>query len=67
VISIRTPRLELRRWRADDVAPMSAINADAEVMRWIGDGSVRDERQTKAGIEEYERRWDGQGFGQLAS
>ena len=66
MISIRTPRLELRRWRADDVAPMSAINADAEVMRWIGDGSVRDERQTKAGIEEYERRWDGQGFGLFA-
>src|SRR5258707_15310735 len=57
MISISTPRLVLRRWREADVAPMSAINGDPEVMRWIGDGSVRDEEQTKAGIE----AWGGQG------
>ena len=66
VISISTPRLVLRRWREDDVAPMSAINADPEVMRWIGDGSVRDEQQTKAGIEAWERKWDRHGFGLFA-
>jgi RimJ/RimL family protein N-acetyltransferase len=66
VISISTPRLVLRRWREDDMAPMSAINADPEVMRWIGDGSVRDEQQTKAAIEEWERTWDRHGFGLFA-
>ncbi len=66
MISISTPRLVLRRWREDDVAPMSAINADPEVMRWIGDGSVRDEQQTKAGIEAWERQWDQRGFGMFA-
>ena len=66
MISISTPRLVLRRWREDDVAPMSAINADPEVMRWIGDGSVRDEQQTKAGIEAWERGWDRHGFGLFA-
>jgi RimJ/RimL family protein N-acetyltransferase len=66
VISIRTPRLVLRRWREGDVAPMSVINADPEVMRWIGDGSIRDEQQTKAGIEAWEREWDRHGFGLFA-
>ena len=66
MISISTPRLVLRRWREDDVAPMSAVNADPEVMRWIGDGSVRDEQQTKAGIDGWEREWDGHGFGLFA-
>jgi RimJ/RimL family protein N-acetyltransferase len=45
---------------------MSAINADAEVMRWIGDGSVRDEQQTRAGIEAWESEWDRHGFGLFA-
>jgi RimJ/RimL family protein N-acetyltransferase len=66
VISIRTARLVLRRWREDDVTPMSAINADPEVMRWIGDGSVLDEQQTKAAIEGWERQWNRHGFGLFA-
>jgi RimJ/RimL family protein N-acetyltransferase len=45
---------------------MSVITADPEVMRWIGDGSVRDERQTKAGIKAWEREWDRHGFGLFA-
>ncbi len=45
---------------------MSVINADPEVMRWIGAGSVRDERQTRAGIEAWEREWDRHGFGLFA-
>ncbi|WP_283947833.1 GNAT family N-acetyltransferase [Streptomyces panaciradicis] len=63
---LETPRLVLRRWREDDVAPMAAVNADPEVMRWIGDGSVRDARQTRLGIEAIEREWDAQGFGLFA-
>jgi RimJ/RimL family protein N-acetyltransferase len=66
VIGISTPRLVLRRWREDDVAPMSAINADAEVMRWIGDGSIRDDQQTNLGIDAWEREWDRRGFGLFA-
>jgi RimJ/RimL family protein N-acetyltransferase len=66
MVSIVTARLVLRRWREDDVAPMSAINADPEVMRWIGDGSVRDEQRTRAGIEAWERQWDQHGFGLFA-
>ncbi|MEV6201942.1 GNAT family N-acetyltransferase [Streptomyces sp. NPDC051771] len=63
---LETPRLVLRRWRADDVAPMTAVNEDPEVMRWIGDGGVRDEQQTRLGIEAMEHEWESQGFGLFA-
>ncbi|MBH1938246.1 GNAT family N-acetyltransferase [Streptomyces sp. AV19] len=64
---LRTPRLTLRRWREDDLEPMAAINADPEVMRWIGDGSVQDRGQTAAGIAAWEREWDERGIGLFAA
>ncbi|WP_333777752.1 GNAT family N-acetyltransferase [Streptomyces sp. IBSBF 3136] len=63
---METPRLILRRWREADVAPMAAINADPEVMRWIRDGSVRDEQQTRAGVQAWESEWESRGFGLFA-
>lgn len=65
--TLRTPRLTLRRWRAEDLEPMAAINADPEVMRWIGDGSVQDRGQTAAGIAAWEREWDERGIGLFAA
>lgn len=35
---LRTERLLLRGWRAEDREPFAAMNADPEVMRWIGSG-----------------------------
>ncbi|MET7860036.1 GNAT family N-acetyltransferase [Streptomyces sp. NPDC005318] len=66
MVGLETPRLLLRRWCEEDVAPMTAVNADPEVMRWIGDGSVRNEQQTRGGIEAVEREWEAQGFGLFA-
>ncbi|MER5465282.1 GNAT family N-acetyltransferase [Streptomyces sp. NPDC002668] len=63
---IQTPRLLLRRWHEDDLAPMAEINADPEVMQWIGDGSVRDLEQTAEDIERWEEEWDEEGFGLFA-
>ncbi|MFI8291899.1 N-acetyltransferase [Streptomyces sp. ms191] len=63
---IRTPRLILRRWTDDDLVPMAEINADPEVMRWIGDGSVRDLEETAEDIERWEEEWDDEGFGLFA-
>ncbi|MET9885422.1 GNAT family N-acetyltransferase [Streptomyces sp. NPDC006430] len=63
---IRTPRLLLRRWTDDDLVPLSEINADPEVMRWIGDGSTLDLEQTAEWIERSEDEWDEEGFGLLA-
>ncbi|MFI5639524.1 GNAT family N-acetyltransferase [Streptomyces goshikiensis] len=64
--TLETPRLILRRWREEDVAPMAAVNADPEVMRWIRDGSVRDEQQTRGGIQAWESEWESRGFGLFA-
>ncbi|MFG2982052.1 GNAT family N-acetyltransferase [Streptomyces sp. NPDC048258] len=63
---IRTPRLLLRRWTDDDLVPLSEINADPEVMRWIGDGSTRDLDRTAEDIERWEEEWDEEGFGLFA-
>ncbi|MFF4653393.1 GNAT family N-acetyltransferase [Streptomyces sp. NPDC001380] len=66
MIALETSRLVLRRWREEDVAPMAAVHADPEVMRWIRDGGVRDERQTRDGIRAWESEWESQGFGLFA-
>ncbi|GHE59849.1 N-acetyltransferase [Streptomyces longispororuber] len=66
MVTLETPRLILRRWREEDVAPMAAVNADPEVMRWIRDGSVRDEQQTRDGVRAWESEWESQGFGLFA-
>ncbi|MYT34084.1 MULTISPECIES: GNAT family N-acetyltransferase [unclassified Streptomyces] len=63
---IRTPRLLLRRWCDNDLAPMAEIHADPQVMRWIGDGSVRDLERTAEDIERWEEEWDEEGFGLFA-
>lgn len=63
---IRTPRLLLRRWTDDDLAAMAEINSDPQVMRWIGDGSVRDLDETAGDIERWEEEWDEEGFGLFA-
>jgi RimJ/RimL family protein N-acetyltransferase len=65
-VELLTPRLRLRGWRDDDVAALAAVNADPEVMRWIGDGSVRDRAATGAEIAAYRRLWRDRGFGRFA-
>ncbi|MCP9213433.1 GNAT family N-acetyltransferase [Streptomyces sp. NEAU-Y11] len=63
---IHTPRLLLRTWHDDDLAPMADINADPRVMRWIDGGSVRDLDHTAEDIERWEEEWDEEGFGLFA-
>ena len=45
---------------------MAAINADPEVMRWIGSGTTRSVEQTRTAIKLWEREWDESGFGLFA-
>ena len=63
---LETRRLVLRRWRDDDITPMTAIDADPDVMRWIGTGVVADRERTAAAIAGCERAWDEHGFGLFA-
>ena len=41
--ALSTQRLELRRWRASDLAPFAELNADLEVMRHIREPMTRTE------------------------
>ncbi|QNS05425.1 GNAT family N-acetyltransferase [Streptomyces xanthii] len=64
---IRTPRLLLRRWLPDDdLVPLAEIQADAAVMRYVGDGAPRSLDETAEDIERWEEEWDDEGFGIFA-
>lgn len=66
VEKIETARLVLRRPVPEDAGPLAEINADAEVMRYIGDGRVRTFEQTAEGIERAIREWDERGHGMVS-
>lgn len=65
-VRLETRRLVLRRWREEDVVPMTAVTGDPEVMRWIRDGSLLDAKQTRSRIRTWELEWDTHGFGLFA-
>ena len=58
---IRTERLLLRRWRAADLAPFAAMNADPEVMRHFP--APLDPGESDLFVERIEKHFDEQGFG----
>jgi RimJ/RimL family protein N-acetyltransferase len=63
VATVQTERLLLRRWRADDAAPLAALNADPEVMRFIGRGAVLGRGLSDDLLHRFEREWRERGFG----
>ncbi|CAG6396047.1 GNAT family N-acetyltransferase [Streptomyces cocklensis] len=63
---LETERLILRRWRDSDLPHLAAVNADPDVMRWIGDGSTWDEDRTRDGIRRMEALWEAESFGLYA-
>ena len=63
---LRTERLVLRPFTEDDVEPFAAINADPDVMRYIGDGSPRTLEQTREGVARMTRHWAEYGWGTFA-
>jgi RimJ/RimL family protein N-acetyltransferase len=60
---VHTDRLTLRRWRAEDREPFAAINADPEVMRFIGTGAVLGRGLSDDLVARFEREWRERGFG----
>ena len=56
-----TPRLRLRRWRAEDEAAMAAINADPAVTRYLN--RPVDAAATAAFYAGVAEHWDEHGFG----
>lgn len=61
--TIETERLLLRRWRTEDAAPFAAINADPEVMRFVGAGRPLGRALSDDLLARIERDWDARGFG----
>ena len=58
---IETDRLILRRWRAADLAPFAAINADPEVMRFFPD--LLPDAQTETMVSRIQAHFAAHGFG----
>lgn len=63
MVVIDTERLRLRRWRPDDLEALAEMNADAEVMRHIGDGLALSQAQSGELLRRIRGHWDEHGFG----
>jgi RimJ/RimL family protein N-acetyltransferase len=59
--TLRGPRVTLRPWTDDDLAPFAAMNADPEVMRWFKAPLTREESDAMA--SRIRQRIDAEGFG----
>ncbi|MEA2153968.1 MAG: hypothetical protein QOE11_108 [Solirubrobacteraceae bacterium] len=64
VDELRTERLRLRRWRDGDVAPMTAINRDPEVTRYLN--APTDEAAVAIFCARAAEHWGTHGFGHWA-
>jgi RimJ/RimL family protein N-acetyltransferase len=58
-----TEHLVLRPWRPADRAPFAAINADRDVMRFIGDGRPLTRAESDDLLDAIQAHWTEHGFG----
>lgn len=65
-VRLETGRLVLRRIGAADLDVLVELNADPEVMRYIGDGRPLDRAQTVGRLAGMEAHWERHGFGIFA-
>lgn len=62
---LETPRLVLRTWRADDLPAFAELNADPEVMRYLG-GTALSREESDSIAEWGQERYAEEGIGLLA-
>jgi RimJ/RimL family protein N-acetyltransferase len=60
---IETERLVLRRWQDRDLEPFAELNADPEVMRYIGTGRPLTRDESDAFVGRIEAGFEEHGFG----
>jgi RimJ/RimL family protein N-acetyltransferase len=63
VPELRTERRLLRGWEERDREPWRAMNADPDVMRFIGTGATWSAARSDDGIARYNRSWADRGYG----
>lgn len=61
VPEVMTERLHLRAWNPERTAALAVLQADPEVMRYIGAGPVTAERTVEL-VDEWSARWEQDGF-----
>lgn len=64
--TIETQRLVLRAFRNDDLDAFAAMCADAEVMRFIGNGETVDRNASWRAMAGFNGHWSVRGFGMWA-
>jgi RimJ/RimL family protein N-acetyltransferase len=64
--TVETERLVLRAFRSDDLDAFAAMCADAEVMRFIGDGSTADRNGAWRTMAVFNGHWSLRGCGMWA-
>ena len=60
---VETPRLYLRPFNSGDLDAFADMNADAEVIRYIGDGNPQTKSQTEIRLNAILDHWEQHGFG----
>lgn len=63
---LETPRLLLRRWMGRDLKAHAEMSADPEVMRYLGDGRVLGQWQSRGEVAVHIAHWALRGYGQWA-
>lgn len=63
VPTLHTERLVLRAFRPADRAPFAALNADPEVVRWVGSGAPLSRAASDELVDGIEEHWRARGFG----
>ncbi|MFH8416656.1 GNAT family N-acetyltransferase [Streptomyces collinus] len=63
----RTERLRLRQWSEADLDALAEMDADPDVMRYIGDGSTGTRERTAAALGRVRAAWDERGHGLFAA
>lgn len=61
-----TPRLRVRRWRAQDAADLLRVYGDAPAMRFVGDGQALTAAQCQQWLFVTERNYALRGYGMFA-
>lgn len=65
-ILFTTPRLQVRHWRDDDLPALMAVYANADAMRWVGDGQPISEAECRRWLEVTHRNYAVRGYGMFA-